>query len=134
MSEISSPRRSRKDLNVPAELAIYNAMQEVEKVGADERLTNAVIKLQQARNLVADFIDGIQSPDQPSKDQSSKGICDSCDHSKPTLEEVTVQDKREYQYLKQYCLDLALKSVDEQSASAETLIEKAKTIYAYITE
>ncbi len=52
-------RRIRLDLNVPAELAIYNAMQEVEKAGADVRLTNAVIKLADARNLVADYVDGV---------------------------------------------------------------------------
>lgn len=51
------PRRIRLDLNEPAELAIHNAMQEVEKIGADVRLTNAIIKLQEAKNLVADFID-----------------------------------------------------------------------------
>lgn len=55
---METPRRNRMDLNTPAELAIYNAMQEVEKIGADQRLTNAVIALQEAKNLVADFIDG----------------------------------------------------------------------------
>jgi hypothetical protein len=51
------PRRNRLDLNEPAELAIYNAVQEVEMAGADERLTEAVILLNKAKNLVADFID-----------------------------------------------------------------------------
>jgi len=51
------PRRSRLDLNTPAELAIHNAIQEVEKIGADIRLTNAQIKLQEAKDLVSDFID-----------------------------------------------------------------------------
>lgn len=51
------PRRSRLDLCEPAELAIYNAIQEVEKAGADERLTNAIIKLQEAKELVSDYID-----------------------------------------------------------------------------
>lgn len=44
----------------PAEKAIHEAMQEVEKVGADIRLTNAIVKLGEAKELVADFIDGIQ--------------------------------------------------------------------------
>lgn len=35
-------------------------MQEVEKVGADTRLTNAVVHLSTAKEFVADFIDGIQ--------------------------------------------------------------------------
>jgi hypothetical protein len=55
-NEIS--RRNRLDLCTPAELAIFKAMEEVEKIGADVKLTDAIIKLQEARNLVADFIDG----------------------------------------------------------------------------
>ena len=50
-------RRSRLDLCTPAELAIYNAMVELEKTGADVRLTEAGLLLQQAKNLVADFVD-----------------------------------------------------------------------------
>lgn len=56
-TENEIPRRVRLDLNTPAELAIYNAMIEVEKMPADVRLTNAVIKLSEAKNLVADFVD-----------------------------------------------------------------------------
>lgn len=59
MSENTIPRRSRLNLNVPAELAIYEAMLAVEKMPADIRLTHAGIKLQEAKNLVADFIDGV---------------------------------------------------------------------------
>lgn len=51
------PRRSRLDLCEPAEKILYDAMQEIEKLGADERLTNAVIKLAEARELVSDYID-----------------------------------------------------------------------------
>ena len=51
------PRRSRLDLCKPAELAIYNAIQEVEKMGADIKLTDAIVKLQEAKELVADYID-----------------------------------------------------------------------------
>lgn len=40
-----------------AELAIHNAMQDVEKLGADILLTQAITKLHEARELVADFID-----------------------------------------------------------------------------
>lgn len=50
-------RRARIDLSTPAEIAIRNAMREVEKMSADTRLTNAVIKLQEAFNHVADYID-----------------------------------------------------------------------------
>jgi hypothetical protein len=54
------PRRIRIDLNEPAELAIRNAVNEVEKMPGDIRLTQAVILLSQARELVADFIDNIK--------------------------------------------------------------------------
>lgn len=51
------PRRNRLDLNTPAEKAIYNAMQEVEKVGADPKLTNVIVMLVKAKNLLSDFVD-----------------------------------------------------------------------------
>ena len=51
------PRRARLDKLTPAEKAIWDAMQEVEKLPADVRLTDAVIKLGEARALVADFVD-----------------------------------------------------------------------------
>lgn len=55
------PRRMRLDLATPAELAIYNAMQEVEKLPADERLTKAVVLLGQAKEWVADYVDNDNS-------------------------------------------------------------------------
>lgn len=51
------PRRIRMDLWTPAEKAIHNALQEVEKIGADVKLTNAGAKLLEAQRLVADFVD-----------------------------------------------------------------------------
>jgi hypothetical protein len=51
------PRRNRLDLSEPAELAIRKSVDEVEKIGADVRLTEAVILLDKARELVDDFID-----------------------------------------------------------------------------
>ena len=57
------PRRIRLDLNTAAELAIHNAIQEVEKVGADVRLTNSVIHLSIAKDLLSDFIDGVETPE-----------------------------------------------------------------------
>lgn len=53
------PRRIRIDLFTPAERAIYDAVQAVEAAGCDVRLTHAVNKLQEARALVADFVDGV---------------------------------------------------------------------------
>lgn len=52
------PRRNRLDQMTPAELAIYNAIQEVEKAGADVRLTDAVVLLSKAKDKVSDFVDG----------------------------------------------------------------------------
>ncbi len=52
-----SLRRIRLDLSTPAELAIRNAVAEVEKAGGDVRLTNAINLLHQARELVADYVD-----------------------------------------------------------------------------
>jgi hypothetical protein len=54
-NEIS--RRNQLNLNLPAEIAIHKAIQEVELIGADIRLTRAVILLSEARNLVSDFLD-----------------------------------------------------------------------------
>ena len=51
------PRRNQLDKCTPAELAIYKAMEEVEKIGADVKLTDAITKLNEALNLVADFVD-----------------------------------------------------------------------------
>ncbi len=53
------PRRIRLDRMVPAEKAIYNAMQEVEKLSADVKLTEAVTLLSRAKDLVSDFIDDL---------------------------------------------------------------------------
>jgi len=53
------PRRNRSDLMSPAELAITTAMGAVEEAGADVRLTEAVNLLGQARDKVADVVNGI---------------------------------------------------------------------------
>ena len=55
----------------PAEKAIYDAMQAVEAMPADVRLTDAVTLLGAAQNSVADFVDGktvrrgVWFPEQP---------------------------------------------------------------------
>ncbi|HXP48482.1 MAG TPA: hypothetical protein VN922_00935 [Bacteroidia bacterium] len=51
------PRRNQTDKNEPAELAIRNAMTEVEKVGADVELTEVGMLLESAFNKLADYID-----------------------------------------------------------------------------
>lgn len=54
-NEIS--RRNRIDLSTPAENSIRDAVQAVEAAGCDVRLTKAINKLHEARELVADFVD-----------------------------------------------------------------------------
>lgn len=55
------PRRAYLDQNTPAELAIYHAMQAVEKVGAHPLLTEAIILLGKAKDSVADYVDREQT-------------------------------------------------------------------------
>lgn len=52
-------RRVNLQRQTPAELAIGDAVDRVEELPPDERLTNAVVKLQEAKELVADFVDGV---------------------------------------------------------------------------
>jgi hypothetical protein len=59
MSEESEiPRRIRIDKFTPAEKAIFDAVQVVEQAGTHPLLTDAVILLGQAREKVADYVDG----------------------------------------------------------------------------
>jgi hypothetical protein len=60
------------DLMETSELAIQNAVWEIEKIGADVRLTKAVTLLSEAQDLVADFIDGIASPQAEGIEQLEK--------------------------------------------------------------
>jgi hypothetical protein len=53
------PRRIDRRRWSPAEREIQWAMDEVESMGADVRLTAAVILLGQARDKIADYIDGV---------------------------------------------------------------------------
>lgn len=57
MSSTDFPRRNRLDLNTPAEKSIYDAMQQVEEVGADPRLTEVVTMLAKAKDLLSDYVD-----------------------------------------------------------------------------
>lgn len=50
-------RRARIDLFVPAEKAIYDAIQIIENMGADVQLTDAQTLLAQAKEKVADYVD-----------------------------------------------------------------------------
>jgi len=56
------PRRNRVDLLTPAETAIHEAMRQVETLPGDERLTHAITLLQEARDVVSDYVDGPEPP------------------------------------------------------------------------
>jgi hypothetical protein len=63
-------RRNKLYLCTPAELAIYNAIKEVEKLGASVALTKAVNLLIEAKELVGDVVDAqiagdIETPPTP---------------------------------------------------------------------
>jgi hypothetical protein len=51
------PRRRHTDRMMPAELACLCAIRAIEKLGCDDRLTRAQILIQQAQELVADYVD-----------------------------------------------------------------------------
>jgi len=51
------PRRNKLYECTPSELAISKAIEEVEKIGAHVKLTEVIIKLIEARELVSDFTD-----------------------------------------------------------------------------
>jgi hypothetical protein len=53
------PSRCDLLLHTPAELVIRKAVDEVEKLGADPKLTEAVNLLDMARERVADFVEGM---------------------------------------------------------------------------
>lgn len=55
------PRRCKIDEFCAAETAIREAKLAVEAMGADVRLTDAIILLNQAQDKVADFVDGVNS-------------------------------------------------------------------------
>jgi hypothetical protein len=55
------PRRADMRRWTAAEKAIYDALQAVEAMPADVRLTDAVTLLGAAKDSIADFIDGVES-------------------------------------------------------------------------
>jgi len=53
------PRRCDNNLLTEQEKAISKAMELVEMMGADEKLTDATVKLSDAKNIVSDYIDKV---------------------------------------------------------------------------
>ena len=58
----SIARRSQMQKWHAAERAIFDAIQVVETMGADPRLTQAINLLKTAKSQVADFVDGVTRP------------------------------------------------------------------------
>lgn len=52
-----TPRRNNLNLNTDVEISIRESMLKVENMGSNPLLTEAIVKLNEARELVADFID-----------------------------------------------------------------------------
>jgi hypothetical protein len=55
--QVPIPRRNNLELNTDIELAIRDLIYKIEFMGADVKLTDAVMYLDKARNSLADFID-----------------------------------------------------------------------------
>lgn len=64
------PRRARIDLMTPEELALFNMIGEVEKLGAHPLLTDVVVLLGDARSKLADWVD-LQSDPSPANENQS---------------------------------------------------------------
>jgi len=62
------PRRAYLEKQVPAERAIREAIDAVESLPADTRLTDAVVLLGQAKDKVSDYIDAQLFPAEPDKE------------------------------------------------------------------
>jgi superfamily II DNA helicase RecQ len=81
MTDYAFPRRNRIDQFTPAERAIWDATQEVERAGCDVLLTEAVNLLQAARAKVADYVDASSSPAEArdgEERERAAGICPTC--------------------------------------------------------
>jgi|ERR1035437_2723277 hypothetical protein len=70
------PRRNQLDKCTPAELAIYNAIVEVEKMSCPDKhslmLTEAIRTLQEAKHIVSDIVDDVQRPIRPEQEYPNK--------------------------------------------------------------
>ena len=53
-------RRNNLQLMAPAEKAIYDVMQLVEEMGADVKLTDAIVKLGEAKDHISDYLDELE--------------------------------------------------------------------------
>jgi len=76
------PRRARMDMWTPAEKAIQEAVDRVEEMGAHPKLTDIVVMLGRARELVADYVD--ERPGEFAPDAHERcGTCGGCGLVRP---------------------------------------------------
>ena len=54
---MSIPRRNNLETQIPAEKAVGIAIQEVEKLGASESLTEIVMILLRVKEMIGDYVD-----------------------------------------------------------------------------
>lgn len=72
------PRRAYLEKMVPAERAIHDAIQAVEVMGADVRLTDVVVALGAAKDTLSDYVDAtadVQYPCGASASHGSPSMC-----------------------------------------------------------
>lgn len=74
------PRRIRLDLMTPEELAIFNMVGEIEKLGAHPLLTDVVVLLGEARGKLADWVD-LTLPASVTAETDEEKLCATCGHS-----------------------------------------------------
>jgi len=65
MSDNQVPRRAVLEQLTTEELAIYDTIQAIEKLGADSRLTNIIVQLTEAKNNLSDYVDGVPLVERP---------------------------------------------------------------------
>lgn len=64
--EYEVPRRNQLDKNTYAEMAIYNAMVEVEKLSwVGEEMTACITALSKAKDLLSDYVDLMEAMNDP---------------------------------------------------------------------
>lgn len=127
------PRRNRLDLNIPAELAIREAIHSVEAAGAHPLLTDAVGLLDQALNKVADWYEA----EVKTKRERTDAMTDT-----PTTAELLETVQRLLYSIKDsrkghcgdhnvYVAQLNAECVHEADAALRELGERAKSVASY---
>lgn len=130
MSEF--PRRIRLDQHTPAEAAITDAMRSVESAGCDARLTKALVLLSDAREQVADFVDGVPYRDPTDVLRVAQAKLAECERGLQTARELA----EEYSRLSAETLS-RLATVEAERDAMGDVAEAASEVvddYAYLVQ